>query len=770
MRLFGVGSCLAALGLTCYSAITYKAPLIEEDIRERTARALAETSVEEFSLVVDGRTVTLQGAVHDDQERLEILEVASTVWGSRLDLEQDLQLIETVAPYRFGVTKNEGGRISVQGFAPSAEIRTQIHDDAVAIFGQASDIEVNLAKGEPKGDWRAIVGLGMDALATLEQGELVIQDMAVTLSGNVSDPADTEAIDIFADAAPNDVVWTNDLSAVGVLPEATSTGLSSEDQLAGGAVDPFTFKVVKNTDGSLMLSGYAPDIDTRDIMIDQAKSISPEIPIVANIRIAEGMPNPDWPELVYAGIGAMAQVEAGTYEVIGDDVAFDGNVTDEEQATTETTGNDDVVAKLIEEPAEEISDAEASSANTAADSDTALTISLHKKDDGSLLVQGLLPKDMAEEKLIAALTETTGMDEIDIQAEQSDVFVDEIDWLGPITDKAVALTVVESGSLTVTDDQSKLVGVVDTPEDISAVQAMITKIAPSMAVDLQPIDPRSAASVELVVSPSNGVTFWGTLPEGLTEEEAAEALGLATYEGGLKQDGRGDAVAWRDHLAMIGGYLPQFEHVGIKLDENAPRIEGKLHASGDVDQITAALTDHFGESELTVIDVSITALTHDDGTTRKNPLTGADEVFDRGYWLPVVSFSSDLSECKKRSSDILGANKITFLRGQSTLDTRAEKTVDALAAVAIKCLKDKSIRLEVGGHTDSRGATALNRALSQERADVIYHSLTARGVDPASIAAIGYGADRPIANDDTADGRAKNRRITFKWQESGTND
>ena len=94
--------------------------------------------------------------------------------------------------------------------------------------------------------------------------------------------------------------------------------------------------------------------------------------------------------------------------------------------------------------------------------------------------------------------------------------------------------------------------------------------------------------------------------------------------------------------------------------------------------------------------------------------------------------------------------------------------MDNLAAIAIKCLENEKLTLEIGGHTDSRGADDMNQALSQDRANAILNSLTERGVDPKSINATGYGASQPIADNKTSEGRAKNRRITFEWKEAET--
>lgn len=69
-------------------------------------------------------------------------------------------------------------------------------------------------------------------------------------------------------------------------------------------------------------------------------------------------------------------------------------------------------------------------------------------------------------------------------------------------------------------------------------------------------------------------------------------------------------------------------------------------------------------------------------------------------------------------------------------------------------------KISIEGHTDSQGSDQLNQKLSQERADAVKSYLLANmSIDPSLMEAIGYGESKPIANNETAEGRAKNRRI-----------
>ncbi len=66
----------------------------------------------------------------------------------------------------------------------------------------------------------------------------------------------------------------------------------------------------------------------------------------------------------------------------------------------------------------------------------------------------------------------------------------------------------------------------------------------------------------------------------------------------------------------------------------------------------------------------------------------------------------------------------------------------------------------IEGHSDSTGPTAFNQKLSQERAESVRdHLVEYFNISPARIQAIGYGESRPIASNDTAEGRQENRRV-----------
>ena len=71
---------------------------------------------------------------------------------------------------------------------------------------------------------------------------------------------------------------------------------------------------------------------------------------------------------------------------------------------------------------------------------------------------------------------------------------------------------------------------------------------------------------------------------------------------------------------------------------------------------------------------------------------------------------------------------------------------------------DSSLMLDIDGHTDSQGKDEYNQTLSENRAASVKEYLVKQGVDESRLKSTGYGETKPVADNNTAAGRAKNRR------------
>ena len=94
----------------------------------------------------------------------------------------------------------------------------------------------------------------------------------------------------------------------------------------------------------------------------------------------------------------------------------------------------------------------------------------------------------------------------------------------------------------------------------------------------------------------------------------------------------------------------------------------------------------------------------------------------------------------------------------------AERTLSEVAEV-LQAYPGRPVRIE--GHTDSIASDAYNQALSERRAAAVKRWLAARGVEAGRMTAAGFGESRPAADNATAAGRQKNRRVEIVVERPG---
>jgi outer membrane protein OmpA-like peptidoglycan-associated protein len=112
--------------------------------------------------------------------------------------------------------------------------------------------------------------------------------------------------------------------------------------------------------------------------------------------------------------------------------------------------------------------------------------------------------------------------------------------------------------------------------------------------------------------------------------------------------------------------------------------------------------------------------------------------------------------CKTAVHAINITEPVRFALGKTALDGADRGVLDRLAVMAASC---PEVGLKVVGHADARGPAKRNLVLSQRRARAVVAYLIQKGIDAGRLEAVGYGEAHPVAPNDTARNRAKNRRI-----------
>jgi OmpA-OmpF porin, OOP family len=207
------------------------------------------------------------------------------------------------------------------------------------------------------------------------------------------------------------------------------------------------------------------------------------------------------------------------------------------------------------------------------------------------------------------------------------------------------------------------------------------------------------------------------------DPSAAAASWLGNIRAGLEalKGANVDAIFEGDKVNVGGGAMG---------DSARGKIIAALSSALGVGVTVGALTDKTAEA---------VAVANNRATTELASLGSGFGVKDLLFALndSVFSFASDSAEVPEAMAPFL-------------------KT----AAADLKQLKAGHV-LEIAGYTDNTGDAALNLALSQRRAEAVREALIKFGVDPDMLVAKGYGEADPVASNDTADGRLKNRRIEY---------
>jgi len=119
--------------------------------------------------------------------------------------------------------------------------------------------------------------------------------------------------------------------------------------------------------------------------------------------------------------------------------------------------------------------------------------------------------------------------------------------------------------------------------------------------------------------------------------------------------------------------------------------------------------------------------------------------------------SKTISYYKDARGTILSMSDILFETAKADLKPELKENLAEVAGILKTLLMESSVVVE--GHTDNVGGATSNKRLSEQRASAVLKYLIERGVDKKRLKSVGYGLTKPVADNKTDEGRAKNRRV-----------
>ena len=118
-----------------------------------------------------------------------------------------------------------------------------------------------------------------------------------------------------------------------------------------------------------------------------------------------------------------------------------------------------------------------------------------------------------------------------------------------------------------------------------------------------------------------------------------------------------------------------------------------------------------------------------------------------------------IESCRDALNGATISGSIRFAFNSTDIKAKILSELGKIAAIAKDC--PANVTITVSGHTDNSGTAEANQKLSEQRAQAVVDYLVKAGVPSSKLKAAGFGQEKPIAENDTAEGRSKNRRIEF---------
>ncbi|MCH8952878.1 MAG: OmpA family protein [Proteobacteria bacterium] len=340
------------------------------------------------------------------------------------------------------------------------------------------------------------------------------------------------------------------------------------------------------------------------------------------------------------------------------------------------------------------------------------------------------------------------------------------EWAGALDAVTIVLPRLSTGEARIAGRRIGISGILRPGFSAGATRGAIRlALGSAWEVEIDLAEAPPAAEIRLRKT-AHGLEVGGILPAGLDPPEAVVLLGHARdggITGGITGGGGGDGAAWGTALARLGEVLALYGEATGRVTQGVVEIDGTLLPGYQAGRLGAWLGAQLGEDWR--VSLAGRELAARDGDTRRDLASGGTERLRRGRWLPEFGFEPGPEACASQTRAALAGGQVGFVTGKSQVERAAAALLDRLAGVAVRCLNDGGLRLEIGGHTDDIGDDDANLALSRRRAMTVLLDLIERGVRADAMAAVGFGETRPVADNATGEGRARNRRISFEWSE-----
>ncbi len=626
----------------------------------------------------------------------------------------------TVSPYNWAADY-DGSAVTLTGLAPNADARTAIE---AAIQTELPDVSVTnnlrIAAGAPA-EFKSATDYAAGFFPLLSQGRTSFEDNAFSVSGVAKSSSEFVAVE----------------QRVGELPSGYTLADNSVQPVG---VSPFVWSI-KNDGETITLDGFSPSVTVRDETGTKVQSAFPDANVVNNLRIAGGEPTTYAPSIDFS-VDLLKHFSSGEISISDSDVFVEGKTDDidlYDAANAKVADGVDgaTIQSQIEAPA--VSPYRWSVAKNA----NGVTVRGNAKDTSDA--------EAAIDTVKSAFGSATVTDRQVIGSGQPAGFSEARDVLSSLVNK------LEAGQGNMVDQAMSVTG-----------RASSEGLAKSIETELQAKAPAGFTASANILWPVAEAPVAPSAPEVPVADpyrwSVSKLESGVTVLGNVADEAEGasviDAVKSRlavsevtDKQVVAQGKPDGFDEARILITSGVRYLEaGQGNIIGNKLSVTGRAKN---ENIKNLIDRVLEKGAPAGFETSTNIVfPKSEKIVATTTPAPAVTAEA----CQQAIVDAVDGRKIQFETARAVILPESEPLLKSVLDAANKC---PQLRIQVAGHTDSRGSETYNQGLSEARAQAVLTYLTSAGMSADRLEAKGFGETSPIETNDTAEGRSANRRIEF---------
>lgn len=483
-------------------------------------------------------------------------------------------------------------------------------------------------------------------------------------------------------------------------------------------------------DNKLRLAGYVPNDATRKAILALAKSSFPRFTVEDAMKLARGAPPRDtWMGAVEFALKTLTHVKNGVAELEGTSLSLAGSANDPASYKAAKAALSGSLPRSVKLKTDGV--------KLPLVNPYTWSVQLQQ---GQAVLSGHVPSEQGRTQLANVAKAAFGSRPVTDRTELADGAPD--GFVPAATEAIRELAKLEDGHAELRGAQMNFAGMAATDQVAEGVRKTLKEKLPASIKATDAIKFK-AASVPTVDQYRTSVdaTSLAVVLTGFAPSDAAKSLLAETVKARLpnrKIDNRivvanGAPAGWQSCMQYGLAGLGRVGSGKIEM----MRAKLALRAETGDEELQKALPGELGLAVGNVCELDA-----------QIKLTSAE----------VAAKKQDRDRCQDQLVGVVTAGVILFERASAELSSASNATLDEIGR-ALKACPDGVIEIE--GHTDSDGDGGANQRLSEKRADSVRQYLTGAGIGADRLTTVGYGADKPVAPNDTAENMARNRRIEF---------